>query len=301
MRLVVVTPAGREHYLRLLGHYVLGSSAVSEWQLWDNCRNEDDRAYLRRLAASDPRCVIKTLPSANGRSESIGKFFQFCDDPSAIYLRLDDDIVYVEDGFFERFVRRMIENRGKALWYAPMIINNSVCNSLLQHFAEVHIEGPLTTQSMCHYSWFYSSFPEAMHPVLIEAVRRDRLDAFRVPDRESRMGRFSINALAFFGDEIVALGDRFLPEGKDEEDWFSAILPARLNRGGMILGDMLVAHFSFFTQEHWLLRTDILAQYYALAGLPAPSYRLPKESPWQFLLRLYRRTNAPTYRISLPG
>ena len=37
MKLIVVTPAGRENYLRLLGHYVLGSPEVDEWQIWDNC------------------------------------------------------------------------------------------------------------------------------------------------------------------------------------------------------------------------------------------------------------------------
>jgi hypothetical protein len=55
MKLIVVTPAGRERYLRLLSHYVLASPEVLEWQLWDNCRTESDRAYLRELAASDPR------------------------------------------------------------------------------------------------------------------------------------------------------------------------------------------------------------------------------------------------------
>ena len=43
MKLIVVTPAGRERYLRLLAHYVLGSRDVAEWQLWDNCRKESDR------------------------------------------------------------------------------------------------------------------------------------------------------------------------------------------------------------------------------------------------------------------
>jgi hypothetical protein len=38
MKLIVVTPAGREKYLRLLSHYVLRSPEVAEWQLWDNCR-----------------------------------------------------------------------------------------------------------------------------------------------------------------------------------------------------------------------------------------------------------------------
>ena len=93
MKLIVVTPAGREKYLRLLSHYVLGSSEVVEWHLWDNCRTEADRAYLERLAASDPRCRIKRLAGANGGFAIIGDFFRFCDDRDALYLRLDDDIL----------------------------------------------------------------------------------------------------------------------------------------------------------------------------------------------------------------
>ena len=40
MKLIVVTPAGREKYLRVLSHYVLASPEVAEWQLWDNCRSQ---------------------------------------------------------------------------------------------------------------------------------------------------------------------------------------------------------------------------------------------------------------------
>ena len=87
MKLIVVTPAGREKYLRLLSHYVLRSPEVAEWQLWDNCRNDSDRAYLRTLAASDRRCSLKQLPGANGDNRAIGSFFQFCDDPDAFIAR----------------------------------------------------------------------------------------------------------------------------------------------------------------------------------------------------------------------
>lgn len=217
VKLIVVTPAGRERYLRLLSHYVLGSSVVDEWQLWDNCRNEADKRYLRELAASDPRCKIKELPGADGGFRIIGDFFRFCDDADALYLRLDDDVVYAEPGFFEAFKERALAARGSALWFAPLIINNAVCGSLLKHFSKVRIDGPVTAQAMCPRAWAYASFPKALHPVFIDAVRRGRLDDFRVPDRELRMGRFSINAIAFFGSEIVQLGDRFIPPAGDEE------------------------------------------------------------------------------------
>ena len=305
MKFVVVTPAGRERYLRLLSHYVLSSPVVEEWQLWDNCRNEADRAYLQRLAASDPRVKIKRLDHADGSAANIGDFFRFCDDSEALYLRLDDDIVFAGPGFFERFKERALAHRGEALWFAPLIVNNAVCSSLIQNLSRVTVEGTITMQAMDPFSWAHASFPLAMHPVLIDAAKRGRLDDFRVPDREVRLGRFSINALAFFGAEIAALGEDFFPPHQNEEEWFSAVLPAKVNRPGKVLGDLLVSHFAFYTQEQKLLQTDILERYYELAGVPWPGFAKPKDiSP---LKKLYRRLryrmreeDAPQYKISLP-
>ncbi len=308
MKLKVVTPAGRERYMRLLSHYVLGSPEVVEWQLWDNCRNASDRAYLQQLAASDPRCVIKRLPSADGSSRNIGDFFRFCDDTEALYLRLDDDIVFTEPGFFEKFKARVLAQRGQALWFAPLIVNNAVCSALIQNLSKVRVEGTITMQAMDPFSWAHASFPIAMHPVLIEAAKRGRLGDFRVPDREVRAGRFSINAIAFFGDEIKALGDLFQPPDQNEEEWYSAVLPMRLDRPGKVLGDLLVSHFSFYTQERELLETSILEEYYGLAGLAWDKALMPVEKrrglrlalwKWRMAQQAKRRDRAPVYRISL--
>jgi hypothetical protein len=303
MKLIVVTPAGREKYLRLLSHYILRSPDVAEWHLWDNCRNESDRAYLRTLAASDPRCKLKQLPGANGGFAIIGSFFRFCDNPDAFYVRLDDDIVFIEDGLFKKFLERALAERGKAIWFAPIIINNAICNVLLQQFSRIAIKGPITCQAMCPYSWGHASLPEALHPVFIDAVRLGRLDDFRVPDRELRLTRFSINAIGFFGAEKIALGDLFMRPGNGgEEEWLSAVLPAKLDRPAKIFGDLVVSHFSFYPQEHRLLQTGLLDAYYALAGLPAPQYERPVDKvrlkdrlrPWR-----RRKNNAPQYEVSL--
>ncbi|MBZ9822722.1 hypothetical protein [Mesorhizobium sp. CA4] len=301
MKLIVVTPAGREKYLGVLSHYVLKSSHVHEWHLWDNCRNEQDRAYLRQLASADSRIKIKTLPGANGKNDAIGRFFRFCDDPDAFYLRLDDDIVFLEDGFFENYMERVLTERGSALWYAPLIINNAICNTFIKYLSAVQIEGPLTCQAMCPFSWSHPTFPLAMHPILIEAVRTGRLGDFRVPDCEVKASRFSINAIGFFGSEIVELGDLFHPLG-DEEEWFSAVLPVKLGRPGKVFGDLIAAHFSFYPQEKALLGTTILEDYYDLAGLPAPVYKKTvvrlkdRLRPW----KKYRNGTPPKYTITLP-
>ena len=107
---------------------------------------------------------------------------------------------------------------------------------------------------------------------------------------------------AFFGDEIAALGESFFPPAGNEEEWFSAILPAKLNRPARIFGDLLVSHFSFYTQERHLLQTDILDRYYALAGLPAPDYERPVDRKrLKDILRPWRRKKSgePSYEIFL--
>jgi hypothetical protein len=303
MKLIIVTPAGREKYLRLLSHYVLKSPEVSEWHLWDNCRNEQDRAYLHALAASDPRCKLKQLPGADGGFGIIGSFFQFCDDADALYLRFDDDIVFIEEGFFPKFVERAKAERGGAIWFSPLVINNAICNFLIKHFAEVELTGPFSCQAMCPYSWASPAFPQAFHPAFVEAVKKGKVDAFRVPDRELKLSRYSINALGFFGADKVALGDVFMPPGYlAEEEWLSAVLPAKIDRPGKIFGDLLVAHFSFYTQEHRLLQTDILEAYYRLAGVDMPAFEKPVDKvrlkdrlrPWR-----KRKDNAPEYSVSL--
>ena len=163
--------------------------------------------------------------------------------------------------------------------------------------------GPDHLPSHVSHSWAYPNLPEALHPVFIEAVRSGRLGDFRVPDRDVRLSRFSVNAIGFFGAEKIALGDTFLPPGcTEEEEWLSAVLPAKTDRPGRIFGDLIVAHFSFYTQEPRLLRTDILDAYYSLAGLPAPQYERPPEKvrlkdrlrPWR-----KRNSNAPQYQVSL--
>src|SRR5262245_20685853 len=95
-KFIVATPAGRERYLALLSRHVLASPEVDAWHLWDHCRKESDRAYLERLAAENPKVRILRLPGATGTSRFIGNFYSFVDDPDALYLRMDDDIVYLE-------------------------------------------------------------------------------------------------------------------------------------------------------------------------------------------------------------
>jgi hypothetical protein len=54
----------------------------------------------------------------------------------------------------------------------------------------------------------------------------------------------------------------------DDEEWISAVLPSLTGKPGRIIGNLVVSHFSFFTQEEDLLRTGLLQDYADLVGVP---------------------------------
>jgi hypothetical protein len=74
---------------------------------------------------------------------------------------------------------------------------------------------------------------------------------------------------------VATLDSRFCPPGVDDEEWLSACLPSILHRPGRVVGDLVVAHFSFFTQEPELLKAGLLDLYYDVAGLRCPPYSVP--------------------------
>jgi hypothetical protein len=273
-RIVAVTPAGRRHYLELLAHYVLADESITEWQLWDNCRDPADRAYIEALAGRSPKVQLVRIPGSDGGLRAINRFYAGIRDRAAFYIKMDDDLVYLPRGFGAALYRRAMSERGRYAWWSPLVVNNALCTWLLKYHSRVRIDAHVSAQAGCGYGWRSPVFAEQLHRVFLEAARSGRLSAFHVPDAEVSLARFSINCIGLFGEDVAALGEQFCPPEVDDEEWISAVLPSRLGRPGRILGDILVSHFSFFTQERDLLAARVLEEYYAFAGLPPEPYRI---------------------------
>lgn len=267
-RIVVVTAAGRRACLDLLKHYVLRDPAVDEWHLWDNCRDPKDRAWIEDLAHTHERVkVVRSATETDGKPASINHFYFDCTDRDTFYIRIDDDVVFLPDGFAGSFAARAEGEQSKFFWWSPIVVNNAICSWLLKHHSKLDIKTALTASAACNHGWRSPYFAEAIHRLFLEAMATGRADAFICPDVAVTTARFSINCIGFFGSDVVDLGTNFCPPGVDEEEWISAVLPSITGRPGRVIGDLTVAHYSFFPQQNYLNATDILDRYYALAGL----------------------------------
>ena len=262
-RLVVCTPAGRRRYLEVLARYVLAEPAVDEWQLWANTTCTEDLRWMGALSGRDPRVTVVSGNWPAAGTDSIHKFFPACTDPSTVYVRLDDDVVFAEPGAIVRLAARRLDEPDPFLLFGN-VYNNALVSHLHQRLGRLTTEhGLVGYDCMDAVGWNDGAFA-------IDTHRRFLADPdpehWRLPDWNlSWYERFSINVFAWTGDAFATFGGRV---GRDEEDWLSVQRPKEIGRPSRMAGDCFFSHYAFFTQREAIdAAVDVLAGYRRLAGL----------------------------------
>ena len=273
-RIVVVTPAGRRRYMRLLVPQVLASPLVDRYDIWVNTPDPGDLAFLGGIAALDPRIRLVAQPDgAAPQVKSIGAFHRTAMDADTIYVRLDDDIVWLEPGFFETLLRFRIAHPEYFL-VMPLIINNAVCTFLLQNFQKVTPSRFVSATCMDEFGWRDPYLALDLHRLLMDLIRRGETQRLHLPPCEIALNRFSINSICWFGTDMAAIGGQV---GEEEEHELSLALPLRINRRNCFCGDTLVAHYAFVYQRPKLERSGVLEEYQrVLAAQPELAKLLEK-------------------------
>lgn len=264
MKKIVVTPAGRKRYLEVLFLHMERehtNNGFDEWHLWLNTNIQSDITYCQNLEKS--HSWIKTI-QIEGIIEvsnlNICKFFKFACDEDAVYIRLDDDIVFIEKGFFDKLYRYRIENPEPFLVYGN-IINNAIISYLHQNNGLVNYPEKLTYNCGDRVGWEMPFFAEAIHRAFIADVKAGNIDKWHNSFKEhvcKDFERVSINCIAWLGKTFAEFGGDV---NKCEEPWLSSVKSCELNKPNVIFGDAIVAHFAFFTQRNHLDRTNILDEY----------------------------------------
>lgn len=271
-KVVCVTPAGRRRYMRLLVPYVLSSPAIDRYDLWVNTIDPGDVAFMEAMASIDARIRLVRLPDgAAPNTWSLRMFYPEAMDPEAVYVRVDDDVVWLDPAFFETLLAFRMEHP-EYFTVAPLVVNNALSTFLLQTFGRIVPSRQVEPARFDPVGWRSPALARALHRLLqelIEAGEAPRLACGRIPVSASC---FSINCISWFGRDIAALGG--MPE-IDEEAAMGATLALRAGRLNGIETAAMAAHFAFFTQRHVLDRTGLLEGYARIAAAR------PELAPWR--------------------
>lgn len=260
-KIVIVTPAGRKRYLELLIPYILKlRPLVDEYRLFMNTGIQEDIDYMVSLEKQYESFIkLQYLPSRKHLQlgAAIASFLKNCTDEHTIYLRLDDDIIYLDDlPHFQAFLDFRIEHPEYFLVYLN-ILNNGITSYIHQRFGHVDTkEGIVNYDATDKIGWESPTFANYLH----EEILRKGIDAFRFnqPWILYNHELVSVNAICWFGSEFAKFNGEVNP---DEERWLSVIKPQQIHRYNCIYGNCVCVHFSFWTQRTLLDTTDLLERY----------------------------------------
>lgn len=264
---VIVTPAGRKRYVQLLyQHLASQRAAFDTWQIWLNTKDQGDLEYLRGLAKENPEWIVaRELTVPHGGNGSIQSFFPGAAERGTTYLRLDDDIVWLETGFVEAMMSYREANRAPFLVYGN-IVNNSILSHLFQRAGTMGTSNGIAGYACIDdIGWKSGPFALALHEKFLEAIRTNQLEPWYIQRWVLYFyERVSINCISWLGDDFAEFGGAV---GHDEEIWLSVDKPRELGRPNEIAGgpQKLCAHFAFYTQRPLLDTTSVLASYESLA------------------------------------
>ena len=261
---VVVTPAGRKRYMEILIKYILKQrNDIDEYRIWVNTHNEEDINYFNGLQKEYPDFITLDHsadgdPAKGNGGWAIHNFFKNTIDHNTIYIRLDDDIVWMEDNFIKNLYNFRINNPQYFLVYGN-IINNAVVDHIHQRLGAIDIEKIIGYGCMDHYGWHDPEMAESKHRLFLRSLHMKTLDRYKFSQWILNLyERVSINAISWFGKEFAIFNGQV---GADEEHWLSVVKPQELKKPNTICGSALCSHFAFFTQRDHMDRTNILEEY----------------------------------------
>lgn len=262
-KIVCVTPAGRRRYLRLLIPYVLACPQVDRYDLWVNTPDEADLAFMQAVAQIDDRIRLMALPAGKKpEAMSIHAFWPGAAETDTVYVRFDDDVVWIDPRFFDTLLRFRLDHPEYFL-VAPLIINNAMSSFLLQTFRKIMTPRLLSSDRFDTVGWVNPNFARSLHELLQTLVASGevgKLNCGRIPLSGSI---FSINCISWFGRDFAPFGGK-VPE--DEEPAVSCTIPLRAGRLNAMETGAVVAHLAFFTQRETIDRSGVLDGYLRLAA-----------------------------------
>lgn len=288
MKVISVTPAGRRCYLEILVPYLLKNKKhIIEHHFWLNTKDQEDINYIYNLAKKyhDFFKINKKEVFSDNLLDSIWQYFQDYTDEGTIYIKLDDDICFIDKDAIPNLIHCRLKNPKPFLIYGN-IVNNAICSYFHQKKGAIPLRwGSVGCECLDEIAWKSGSFSEKLHKKFISDIKRGRLQKWKFENREiGDFRRFSINAICWFGKDMKEVKETKIKDireiynagidprtgkykfGDNEELFLSQDLPAKINRPNEICGNALFSHFAFFMQKPFLEQsTALLEEYKSIA------------------------------------
>jgi len=282
-KIAAVTPAGRERYLAILQKYIYKNKHILDrWDIWVNTNNESDINYINSLKENDPEFInlIQSEFPYNSWGHvnlSIAPFWDKATDEDTIYIRFDDDVVFIADGTIDAIVDFRIKNP-QYLFIYPFIINNTHHSRNLQDRGLVTVDlGMVKEEKDLLGQGIYDAvgllnpqFVRELHNTFFKHHSENTIEQLMTPEPIiwNYGSQISINCICWFGSFMKTITP--LQEGRwpvDEENYLTTQAPGNLSMPLVTIPNTLISHYMFGPQRSQGEMNDILDKYFEIANI----------------------------------
>ena len=264
MKIEIVTPAGRQRYLELLFLHLKSQKAdFHQWTLWLNTNNQADIDYCKKLEKENDWIKTIDLDTRFAGNGSISSFFKTAMDSDTLYIRFDDDIVWIEKDFVKKLSKFRLENPQYFLVYGN-IINNAIIDCIHQRVGGLEYKDFKVNYTCgCDLGWGNGDFAKIKHRNFLKKLSQNESDSYKFDKWDLIYNeRVSINCISWFGKDfqnfdLAAIGD--------EEQFLSSDYPKSQGLINAIYGEVICSHFAFRPQREKMDNSNILIEYKIIA------------------------------------
>lgn len=257
--IVANTAAGRRRYMQWLIPYVIACPEIERYDIWVHTHNGADIEFFNILAKEFPKINLVWQPNGEvGDVRTINPFYRYCCEEDTIYMKLDDDVAWMEIDAIKKMIDFRIDNPQHFL-VSPLVINNALSTYILQVLGKIKLTDYYRAICTEETLWKNGVFAAQLHQWFIDHyLLQNRVNQLHCGSHPMAMNRFSINNILWFGKDMKKI-DGVVPD--DDEEFLSSIYPTILGKTNCFNGDAIISHFAFGPQREHLDRQNILEQY----------------------------------------
>jgi hypothetical protein len=305
MKTIVVTFAGRKMFMEILFPYIKKyEDKIDEYHIYAATNNQEDLDYIERFSAENK--FVKVFRAEGGKDPIYlwNECYKNSQEEDAVYLKLDDDIVFIDDHLFSDFLDFRKKNPQYPIIY-PMIINNVYTSWVLQdkmslefsqktsfnerwdtvkHRISNHLKegNPIPDRlihlipedfMLCPVGWGDVEFAKSVHNKFLECLETNQIETFKNTNDSSEgmvlhnHPPVSINCCAWLGSGMKEYTAKYGDVWQDEL-WLSVYLPILAGQPNYIYFNSIVSHFSYYRQmQDGILNSNILTRYNKIKDL----------------------------------
>jgi hypothetical protein len=258
---IVITITHRNETINILSQYLSKQrSSFDEWHIWFNSQDQELKDNLNKLDA-----IIIEPGSSNPADKLDNLHFFYKEDSvdnNSNYLKLDDDIVWLEPNFVDKMFMCREANDINFLIYSN-IINNAVLSNIHMRIGAIPWDAKCGYYFLDPTGWGNPLFAESIHNTFLSDIKTDSYNKWHFNQWNLDYKELvSINSICWRGEDLAIVAPTMI---NSDEFWLCNYGPSAVNKNSIIMGNSICAHYAFHTQKTYLDSTNILEQYKNLA------------------------------------